>query len=61
MATAGRTVVFSAATVAIALATLIVFPLNFLQSMAIGGAGVAIMAALSACVIAPALFAIWNV
>ncbi|MQA73475.1 MAG: MMPL family transporter, partial [Solirubrobacterales bacterium] len=54
MATAGRTVVFSAATVAIALATLIVFPLNFLQSMAIGGAGVAIVAAVSACVIAPA-------
>jgi uncharacterized membrane protein YdfJ with MMPL/SSD domain len=61
MATAGRTVVFSAATVAIALATLIVFPLNFLQSMAIGGAGVAIMAALAACLMAPAFFALWNV
>lgn len=61
MATAGRTVAFSAATVAIALATLIVFPLNFLQSMAIGGAGVAIVAAIAACTIAPAFFMLWNV
>ena len=61
MATAGRTVVFSALTVAIALATLLLFPLNFLQSMAIGGAGVAIVAALASCVIAPAFFALWNV
>jgi uncharacterized membrane protein YdfJ with MMPL/SSD domain len=61
MASAGRTVVFSAATVATALATLIVFPLNFLQSMAIGGAVVAVLAALSACIMAPAFFALWNV
>ncbi len=61
MATAGRTVLFSAATVAIALATLLVFPLKFLQSMAIGGAGVAVVAALASCLIAPALFALWNV
>ena len=61
MATAGRTVVFSAATVAAALATLIVFPLNFLQSMGIGGAAVAIIAALAALTIAPAFFALWNV
>jgi RND superfamily putative drug exporter len=61
MASAGRTVMFSAATVAIALATLLVFPLKFLQSMAIGGAGVAVVAALASCLIAPALFALWNV
>lgn len=61
MATAGRTVVFSAATVALALATLIVFPLNFLQSMGIGGAAVAIIAALASLTIAPAFFALWNV
>ncbi len=61
MASAGRTVVFSALTVAIALATLLLFPLNFLQSMAIGGAGVALVAALASCVIAPAFFALWNV
>ena len=61
MASAGRTVVFSAVTVAIALATLLVFPLNFLQSMAIGGAGVALVAAAASCLIAPAFFAMWNV
>ena len=61
MATAGRTVAFSAATVALALATLIVFPLNFLQSMGIGGAAVAIVAAFASLTIAPAFFALWNV
>lgn len=61
MATAGRTVVFSALTVAAALATLLVFPLNFLQSMAIGGAGVALVAAATSCLLAPAFFAMWNV
>ncbi len=61
MASAGRTVVFSALTVAIALATLLLFPLNFLQSMAIGGAGVALVAAAASCLIAPAFFALWNV
>jgi len=61
MTSAGRTVVFSALTVAIALATLLLFPLNFLQSMAIGGAGVALVAAAASCLIAPAFFALWNV
>ncbi len=61
MASAGRTVVFSALTVSIALATLLLFPLNFLQSMAIGGAGVALVAAAASCLIAPAFFALWNV
>lgn len=61
MATAGRTVAFSAATVALALATLIVFPLNFLQSMGYGGAAVAVVAALASLTIAPAFFALWNV
>jgi RND superfamily putative drug exporter len=61
MATAGRTVVFSAATVALAMASLTVFPLNFLQSMGIGGASVAVIAALASLTIAPALFALWNV
>ncbi|MBA3326749.1 MAG: MMPL family transporter [Solirubrobacterales bacterium] len=61
MATAGRTVLYSAATVAIALAGLVVFPLGFLQSMGIGGAAVALIAAAASCVIAPALFSLWNV
>lgn len=61
MTTAGRTVLFSAATVAIALAALVVFPLQFLQSMGIGGAVVALVAAAASCVISPAFFALWNV
>ena len=60
MATAGRTVVFSAATVAIALATLTLFPLNFVQSMGIAGAVVAVVAAAASLVIAPTLFAVWG-
>jgi RND superfamily putative drug exporter len=60
MATAGRTVAFSAATVAAALITLTVFPLNFLQSMGIAGAVVAVVAGLASLVIAPAVFAVWG-
>ncbi len=61
LTTAGRTVVYSAATVALALMALVVFPLNFLQSMGIGGAVVAVVAALASLIIAPAFFALWNV
>jgi uncharacterized membrane protein YdfJ with MMPL/SSD domain len=60
MATAGRTVAFSAATVSAALVTLVVFPQDFLKSMGIAGAIVAVVAALASLVIAPALFAIWG-
>jgi uncharacterized membrane protein YdfJ with MMPL/SSD domain len=60
MNTAGRTVAFSAVTVAFALITLTVFPLGFLKSMGIAGAAVSIVAGLSALVIAPATFAIWG-
>lgn len=60
MATAGRTVVFSAATVAVSLAALTVFPLGFLQSMGIAGAVVALVAAAAALVAAPALFLVWG-
>ena len=60
LATAGRTVAFSAATVAIALSTLVIFPLNFLQSMGIAGAVVAVMAGLASLIVAPALFALWG-
>jgi uncharacterized membrane protein YdfJ with MMPL/SSD domain len=58
MRTAGRTVAFSAATVAAALATLTVFPLDFLKSMGIAGAVVAVLGALSALVVAPAFLAL---
>jgi uncharacterized membrane protein YdfJ with MMPL/SSD domain len=60
MTTAGRTVVFSAATVSAALVTLTLFPLGFLQSMGIAGAVVALVAATAALTISPALFAIWG-
>ena len=45
MRTAGRTVLFSAVTVAAALASLLVFPQRFLYSMGIGGVIVALIAA----------------
>jgi uncharacterized membrane protein YdfJ with MMPL/SSD domain len=60
METAGRTVLFSAATVAAALITLTVFPLGFLQSMGLAGAVVSVVAGLSALVLAPPLFAVWG-
>jgi uncharacterized membrane protein YdfJ with MMPL/SSD domain len=56
MATAGRTVVFSALTVAAAMLSLVVFPQQFLKSIGIGGAVVAIVAAAAALVVLPALF-----
>ncbi len=60
MRSAGRTVAFSAATVAIALITLTVFPLGFAKSMGIAGAVVAVIAGVAALVITPALFALWG-
>jgi uncharacterized membrane protein YdfJ with MMPL/SSD domain len=60
MVTAGRTVAFSAATVAAALATLTVFPLGFAQSMGIAGATVATVAAIASLAVSPALLAMWG-
>ena len=60
MTRAGRTVLFSAATVACALATLTLFPLGFLKSMGIAGASVAIVAALVAITVSPALLGLWG-
>ena len=57
---AGSTVCFSAVTVACALATLVLFPEGFLKSMGIAGAAVALVAAVSALTISPALLAIWG-
>jgi uncharacterized membrane protein YdfJ with MMPL/SSD domain len=56
MATAGRTVVFSALTVAAAMLSLVVFPQQFLKSIGIGGAVVALVAAAAALIVLPALF-----
>lgn len=58
--TAGRSVAFSAATVAVAMATLTVFPLGFLKSMGIAGAVVAVVAALAALLISPMVFGLWG-
>jgi uncharacterized membrane protein YdfJ with MMPL/SSD domain len=55
---AGRTVLFSAMTVAAALAALLVFPQNFLFSMGVGGAMVALLAAVVALVVLPAVLAL---
>lgn len=56
--TAGRTIVFSAATVAVALAALLLFPLYFLRSFAYAGIGVIVVAALGAILVLPALLSI---
>jgi uncharacterized membrane protein YdfJ with MMPL/SSD domain len=57
VATAGRTVMFSAATVAAALAAMLVFPLRFLYSMGVGGGLVALTAAFVSLTLLPALLA----
>jgi uncharacterized membrane protein YdfJ with MMPL/SSD domain len=54
LATTGRTILFSATTVAAALSSLTVFPQRFLVSMGLGGAVVALVAAASALLIVPA-------
>ena len=56
--TAGRTVAFSAMTVAISLSALLIFPLYFLRSFAYGGIGVLLVAMLISVVFLPALLAV---
>ncbi|GAA0319524.1 MMPL family transporter [Streptomyces polychromogenes] len=56
--TAGHTIGFSAATVAAALATLLVFPPYFLRSFAYAGIAVVAIAAVSAMTVLPALLAL---
>lgn len=55
VATAGRTVAFSAMTVAAAIGAMMIFPLKFLYSMGIGGATVALVSAAVALALVPAL------
>ena len=57
-ATAGRTVLFSATTVAVALTALLIFPQYFLKSFAFAGIGVALIAAISTVIVIPALHAL---
>ncbi len=54
VASAGRTILFSAAAVVAALATLTVFPLYFLSSFGYAGIGVVVIAALGALFLIPA-------
>jgi RND superfamily putative drug exporter len=56
--TAGRTVTFSALTVAASLGALLVFPLAFLRSFAYAGIAVVAMATVGAVVVLPALLAV---
>ena len=56
--TAGRTVLFSALTVAASLVALLVFPLYFLRSFAYAGIAVVGLAAVGATIVLPALLAI---
>ncbi|WP_405793089.1 MMPL family transporter [Streptomyces sp. NBC_01506] len=56
--TAGRTILFSAATVAAALAALLVFPPYFLRSFAYAGIGVVVIAVVAALFVVPPLLAV---
>lgn len=56
--TAGRTVLFSALTVAVALAAMLVFPLYFLRSLAYAGITVVLVSALTALTVLPAVLAL---
>jgi RND superfamily putative drug exporter len=58
MATAGRTIAFSAVAVAAALSAMLVFPVYFLKSFAYAGVGVTIFSAASALLVLPALLAV---
>jgi putative drug exporter of the RND superfamily len=56
--TAGRTIAFSGATVAAALAVLLGFPMYFLRSFAYAGIGVVLISVAAAVVVLPALLAV---
>jgi RND superfamily putative drug exporter len=58
MQTAGRTVAFSAGTVAISLTSLAIFPMPYLRSFAYAGVAVVALAALASIVVLPAALAV---
>ena len=58
MQTAGRTVLFSALTVGLSLAAMLVFPVYFLRSFAYAGIAVVALATVAALVLLPALLTI---
>jgi RND superfamily putative drug exporter len=55
MVSAGRTVLFSATTVALSMAVLVIFPMHFLKSFAYAGVATVAFAAAAAVVVTPAL------
>jgi putative drug exporter of the RND superfamily len=58
MATAGRTVLFSAITVALSMSAMVLFPMYFLKSFAYAGIAVVAFAATAALVVTPAAIAL---
>jgi RND superfamily putative drug exporter len=58
MQTAGRTIVFSGATIVAALSVLLIFPMYFLRSFAYAGIGVVLISVAAAVVVLPALLAV---
>jgi RND superfamily putative drug exporter len=58
MSTAGRTVAFSAVTVAVSMTGLLLFPQTFLRSMGYGGIAAVLVAAVTALTVLPALLAV---
>ncbi|AGB25181.1 putative RND superfamily drug exporter [Mycobacterium sp. JS623] len=58
MLTAGRTVLFSAMTVALSMVAMVLFPMYFLKSFAYAGIAVVVFAAVAAVVVAPAAIAL---
>ncbi|WP_173883308.1 MMPL family transporter [Streptomyces pharetrae] len=56
--TAGRTVLFSALTVALSLSAMLVFPMYHLRSFAYSGIAVVVLAALGSVIVLPALLAV---
>ncbi|MBA2559159.1 MAG: MMPL family transporter [Propionibacteriales bacterium] len=58
MTTAGRTVLFSGLTVAASLASLLIFPQNFLRSMGLGGVAAVSVAMVAALTVLPALLTV---
>ncbi|MEZ0363291.1 MMPL family transporter [Mycobacterium sp. pUA109] len=55
MVTAGRTVLFSATTVALSMAVMVLFPMYFLKSFAYAGVATVVFVAVAAIVVTPAL------
>ncbi|MBA3717545.1 MAG: MMPL family transporter [Actinobacteria bacterium] len=60
MATAGRAVIFSGATVAIGLALLLAMPIPFMRSMGVGGFLIPLVSVAAAATLQPALLAIYG-